>query len=262
MGIKDVFDRIKGKSDGKSENDSADDDLSRRQTNEETIAVNAAPAASGPGPESQESATVVAPSVADTSGGQEPATVVANPSPPPVPRNPGLTPRAPVGSPPSVRPSVTPVAPSSDRVPIPKPASAPSPQPAAASPSPGASVSSDEDTVYQKPEENNSLEFAAVLVGIYGDAKHEIFRLPFGSCTIGRGDDCEVQLLDPKVSRAHASAVCADGRMEITALNERNPVLVNDEPIAGAHTLADGDKIQFGNAGASVLRLRTVAALE
>ena len=278
MGIKDVFNRIKGKSDDKDKG-AQPDALSRRDTNEETVQVNAAPSNRAPSDGSQESATVVAqppprpaprapaaaPSASDE---QQDATVVAEASPPPVLKNAGPTPRAPVAPPAPVPPSVTPVAPSADRIPIP-PTIAPAPRanqpaaPRAASPAPSssASVSSADDTLYQKPDGDNALDVAAVLVGIYGETKDAIFRVPFGTSTIGRADECGVQLLDAKVSREHASIRCAADGIEITPLNDRNPVLINDEAISGPHVVVDGDKIQFGNAGASILRLRTIAGL-
>lgn len=263
MGIKDVFDRIKGKSDDKGKKAKANEALSRRQTDEETVQVNVSRAPLAPSDPSRESPTVVArpdpqpvpparpqppppspPVATNPSDGELDPTVVAGASPPPTVRPAGPTPRAPVAPAPSVRPSVTPVAPTPNRVPPP------------ASP-----VSSAADTVYQKPGEDLGLDFAAVLVGIFGEVKGEIFRVPVGTSRLGRADQCEVQLLDAKVSREHARFQCENGAIELTPLSDRNPILVNDAPVTGPQTLADGDKLQFGNPGASILRLRTIEGM-
>jgi pSer/pThr/pTyr-binding forkhead associated (FHA) protein len=159
-----------------------------------------------------------------------------------------------------VRPSVTPVAQSTNRVVAQTPI-APASDPPAAKPEPSSPVSSDDATFYQSPNTDNTLELAAVLVGIYGEAKNQLFRVPFGTTTIGRGDGCSVQLLDAKVSREHATILCEGDTIALTPRSERNPILVNEEPITSSHALADGDKVQFGNSGASILRIRTIPGL-
>lgn len=283
MGLKNVFDRLKGKPQASKNSGANRDELSRRQTGEETIQVNAAasraeapPAAAG-----QESATVVAPApnrpmpkappqpspsapavnmpAPDSGRHDEQATVAASSSPPPAPAVATPSARPAVSAAPRRSPSVTPVAPNPNRqpTPAPAPAAAPSVRPNTSAPS----VSSGDETLYQKPSEDESLEIAGVLVGIFGAVKNQLFAVPQGSATIGRADNCAVQFLDAKVSREHATIRCEDGVLEITPLNDRNPLLVNDEPIEGPHPLSDGDKLQFGNAGASVLRFRTVDGL-
>jgi len=281
VGLKNVFDRLKGKS-SESQNSGANrEELTRRHTDEETIQVNAAAPRAGtpPAVAGQESATAVAPRsdrpmpkappqpsgsapalrspARDTARHDEQATVAASSSPPPAVATPAARPAVP--SSPRQRLSATPVAPNPNRRPTPSPALAAAPP---ARPNPSApSVSSDDETLYQKPSGDESLEIAGVLVGIFGAVKNRVFTVPRGSTTIGRADDCAVQLLDAKVSREHATIRCEDGVLEIARLNDRNPLLVNDEPIEGPHPLSDGDKLQFGNAGASVLRLRTVDGL-
>ena len=285
MGIKDVFDRIKGKSANRDSDDAEEVDLGRRQTGEETIQAPIGGGSPQPRSSSQESATMIAPAgdrptpqarptpdapqapaqsvKSSETSSEDPhvdATVVTGASPPPSIRNAGPPPHAPGNPPPSVRPSVTPVAPSPNRA-APQTPIAPVSDPPAAKPGPSSPASSDDATFYQSPDTDNALELAAVLVGIYGEAKNEIFRVPFGTTTIGRGDGCGVQLLDAKVSREHATLLCEGDTIALTPRSERNPILVNEEPITSSHALADGDKVQFGNPGASILRIRTIPGL-
>ena len=285
MGIKDVFNRIKGKSANRDSDDAEKVDLSRRQTGEETILAPIGGGSPQPRSSSQESATMIAPASdrptpqarptpdapqasaqsvkSSETSNKDPhvdATVVTGASPPPSIRNAGPPPHAPANPPPSVRPSVTPVAPSPNRA-APQTPIAPVSDPPAAKPGPSSPASSDDATFYQSPDTDNALELAAVLVGIYGEAKNELFRVPFGTTTIGRGDGCGVQLLDAKVSREHATLLCEGDTIALTPRNERNPILVNEEPITSSHALADGDKVQFGNPGASILRIRTIPGL-
>jgi hypothetical protein len=311
VGIKDVFDRIKGKSANRDSDDAEVDDLKHRQTGEETILAPIGGGSPQPRSSSQESATMIAPASdrptpqarptpdapqapaqsvkSSETSSEDPhvdATVVTGASPPPSIRNAGPPPHAPGNPPPSVRPSVTPVAPSPNRAAPRAPGNpppsvrpsvtpvAPSPNraapqtpiapvsdPPAAKPGPSSPASSDDATFYQSPDTDNALELAAVLVGIYGEAKNELFRVPFGTTTIGRGDGCGVQLLDAKVSREHATLLCEGDTIALTPRSERNPILVNEEPITSSHALADGDKVQFGNSGASILRIRTIPGL-
>jgi pSer/pThr/pTyr-binding forkhead associated (FHA) protein len=285
VGIKDVFDRIKGKSANRDSDDAEVDDLKHRQTGEETILAPIGGGSPQPRSSSQESATMIAPasdrptpqarptpdapqapaqsvksSETSSEGPHVDATVVTGASPPPSIRNAGPPPHAPGNPPPSVRPSVTPVAPSPNRA-APQTPIAPVSDPPAAKPGPSSPASSDDATFYQSPDTDNALELAAVLVGIYGEAKNELFRVPFGTTTIGRGDGCGVQLLDAKVSREHATLLCEGDTIALTPRSERNPILVNEEPITSSHALADGDKVQFGNPGASILRIRTIPGL-
>jgi hypothetical protein len=285
VGIKDVFDRIKGKSANRNSDDAEEVDLSRRQTGEETILVPTGGGSRQPRSSSQESATMIAPASdrptpqarptpsapqvsaqsvkSSETSNKDPhaeATVVTGASPPPSIRSVGPSPHAPVNPPPSARPSVKPVAQSTNRVVAQTPI-APASDPPAAKPEPSSPVSSDDATFYQSPDTDNTLELAAVLVGIYGEAKNQLFRVPFGTTTIGRGDGCGVQLLDAKVSREHATILCEGDTIALTPRSERNPILVNEEPITSSHALADGDTVQFGNSGASILRIRTIPGL-
>jgi pSer/pThr/pTyr-binding forkhead associated (FHA) protein len=68
-----------------------------------------------------------------------------------------------------------------------------------------------------------------------------------GGFTIGRSPDNEFVLInDPKCSRKHAAVQWTPRGCEIAAINEANPILVNDEEIQRA-VLNDNDVVTLGN---------------
>ena len=69
-----------------------------------------------------------------------------------------------------------------------------------------------------------------------------------GSATIGREPECDLQVLDPEVSRRHAKVAIRDARASIDDLHSANGTYVNGERILQPYTLAPGDRIQIGEA--------------
>lgn len=321
MGIKDVFDRMKGKSNPKGDRarDGAKADAANgRNAHEETVQVKIAdansPRSSNRGAQDQ---TVLAPPVSrpmpqapvqstpatvpNIVANRSEATVVAPPLSAPVPQPPppsvaqAASPPVPQPTPPSVPQPAAPAVPQSAPAAAVPPAAPPTPAappPAAAAPvaappvaapveasqaqpsstipietksaepvaTPGP-VSSGEPTEYVTPDTIEVDVAAGVLVGIFGETRNQVYLLKNGQCTLGRSETCDLQILDPKVSREHAAIFCDQGAVSIQALNDRNPVFVNDAAIASVVTIADGDKIQFGNTGASIFRFRTITGL-
>jgi len=100
-----------------------------------------------------------------------------------------------------------------------------------------------------------------VLVGIGGQLEGEIHRVFDRDMKLGRAQDCDVKLLDPKISREHAKIVVVDAELMVVPLSDKNPVFVNDEVVEEAEQLSDGDKLQLGNPGSSVFRFRTVEGM-
>lgn len=77
-----------------------------------------------------------------------------------------------------------------------------------------------------------------------GDRVHP---LPEGKSLVGRGENCQIVLDDPLVSRVHAAVfVEADG-LRIEDLGSRNGVRVNGEPLTAPRALALGDVIRVGS---------------
>ncbi len=75
--------------------------------------------------------------------------------------------------------------------------------------------------------------------------------------TIGRLEDADIRLPDPRVSRLHARIECSDGRYTITDANSTCGTMVNGGRIA-SHELSHGDSVQIAN---YLLQFRTHTTL-
>jgi diguanylate cyclase (GGDEF)-like protein len=64
--------------------------------------------------------------------------------------------------------------------------------------------------------------------------------------TVGRGDDCDIQIPDHSVSRRHAEVQHAENGIVVTDLQSTNGTFVNDQPVTTAR-LHDGDYLRVGN---------------
>jgi pSer/pThr/pTyr-binding forkhead associated (FHA) protein len=64
--------------------------------------------------------------------------------------------------------------------------------------------------------------------------------------TIGRAG-ADVELVDPDVSRRHAAFHQVDSGIGVEDLGSRNGTFVNEEKITGIASLAEGDRVRFGN---------------
>ena len=64
--------------------------------------------------------------------------------------------------------------------------------------------------------------------------------------TVGRAE-ADVALPDPDVSRRHAQFHRVDAGIGIEDLGSRNGTYVNDQRISGITTIAEGDRVRFGN---------------
>jgi len=177
--------------------------------------------------------------------------IAAPPSTPPPPVNP-----IPVSQPVQVAPTPA-AAPVSSSAPPAQP-SVPPPAPA---PRPAAPAASSEATQYVTVPPIDEGELVGLLVGIAGELKGQVFKLFDGDCRLGRSQECDVVLLDPKVSREHAKILGEGGEMVIIPLSDRNPVYLNDEKVSEADQLSDGDMLRLGNPGSSSFRFRTIEGL-
>jgi hypothetical protein len=68
-----------------------------------------------------------------------------------------------------------------------------------------------------------------------------------GFATIGRSEDSDIFLVDPSVSRNHATVNVDNGIVDVTDLGSTNGTFVNGERIAGSRRLVSGDVLTFGN---------------
>jgi len=62
---------------------------------------------------------------------------------------------------------------------------------------------------------------------------------------IGRGEDCDVVLMERQVSRHHAQIRRLDNRYVLEDLGSRNGTCVNGREVTEPHVLQDGDEIQI-----------------
>lgn len=67
-----------------------------------------------------------------------------------------------------------------------------------------------------------------------------------GTTRVGRGDENEIVLLDPSVSRAHAIVELDAGEAVVRDLDSTNGTFVNGRRVS-VEPLRDGDVLQFGN---------------
>lgn len=82
------------------------------------------------------------------------------------------------------------------------------------------------------------------------------FEVTGGSFSIGRGNDCQLALNDPLVSRAHAAISLQGDTVVLEDLGSRNGVRVNGQRIERARALAHGDRIGIGNQELVLIRDR------
>jgi predicted component of type VI protein secretion system len=101
-------------------------------------------------------------------------------------------------------------------------------------------------------------ELVGVLVGIDGELKGHMYGVTDGDNKLGRSQECDLNLLDPKISREHAMIASEDGVLLILPLSDKNPVFLNDSVVDEGDQLSDGDKLRLGNSGSSTFRFRTI----
>ena len=74
-----------------------------------------------------------------------------------------------------------------------------------------------------------------------------VYDLIPGRLTLGRSEDVQIPLDDPRVSRRHAELLIDNDIVRLRDLQSRNGVKVNGETVEGTRQLADGDRIQIGS---------------
>jgi two-component system cell cycle response regulator len=88
----------------------------------------------------------------------------------------------------------------------------------------------------------------ACLVHIYPSGPDMGRRYPLAdrSITVGRGENCDVRIVDQSVSRTHARIEAVIDGYELADAQSTNGTFVNDHAVA-AHRLKDGDYVRVGN---------------
>jgi hypothetical protein len=93
----------------------------------------------------------------------------------------------------------------------------------------------------------------AILEVVEGSDAGRKYELPAAGLTLGRSRDCDLFLMDLRVSRKHAAIVRdAEGHYVLRDQNSTNGTWVNGHPVT-EHILEDGDTIKLG---ATVLAIR------
>jgi len=73
------------------------------------------------------------------------------------------------------------------------------------------------------------------------------FSLFKDEISVGRGEDNDVVIPHPSVSRAHARLMRRDGAYELTDLGSTNGSFVNNQPVLGSMIVVNGSEIRFGH---------------
>ena len=93
------------------------------------------------------------------------------------------------------------------------------------------------------------VEQGAGLLVVEGPQKGTHFPLAAPLTSIGREEECTIQILDDQVSRKHLQLRLDPGATTHTAGDYRsaNGVIINGKQIVDDVPLADGDRIRIGN---------------
>jgi len=107
------------------------------------------------------------------------------------------------------------------------------------------------DLVFQS-RESTSTESAtakdpplAALAAVKGEVAGSVFAVPAGESRMGRAKECEIRIPSESLSRVEASIRAEPDALQIKALHEGRPVLVNGEAVRSG-PLRDGDRVQIG----------------
>ena len=96
------------------------------------------------------------------------------------------------------------------------------------------------------------------LLCLTGPSKGKAFYIHGKRYVLGRGDDCDIRILDTQLSRQHAEIVLLGDSYTLTDLKSQNGVVINDKKISQA-VLAPGDTIIIGQ---SVFKYSVVEVAE
>jgi two-component system, cell cycle response regulator len=108
------------------------------------------------------------------------------------------------------------------------------------------------DTIVQRADKGpHSAKKEACLVHIYPTGPWMGVRYPLDERPriIGRGEDCDIRILDTSVSRRHVRVERIDGEFFVLDMQSTNGTYVNDrQSVAGEPSiLRDGDYLRVGN---------------
>jgi two-component system, cell cycle response regulator len=85
----------------------------------------------------------------------------------------------------------------------------------------------------------------AYLIVLAGSNVGEMYKISREELVLGRGRDCDIQVIDEGVSRLHARIRIEPDGIRVEDLDSRNGTFANGAKIS-SHLLKDGDKVQIG----------------
>jgi pSer/pThr/pTyr-binding forkhead associated (FHA) protein len=97
------------------------------------------------------------------------------------------------------------------------------------------------------------------LVSGVESLRDECFRIGMGTTRLGRGDDVDVRIPEPGVSRLHAEIRVAGRGLELVHRSGTNQTFVNGLPVLERVDLEDGDMIQLADRVVLTLQLEATA---
>ncbi len=90
-------------------------------------------------------------------------------------------------------------------------------------------------------------DFLPAIIVVQGDVPGQVFRLKFGTNTIGRGPDCDIRFPHRSVSSLHAEIVRSGTAATIKDLDSTNGTSLKGTFIKDAVTLTAGDLVKVGS---------------
>jgi two-component system cell cycle response regulator len=96
------------------------------------------------------------------------------------------------------------------------------------------------------------------MVMIYGEFLGRRFEIDCEPLSVGRSQECTIQLADDSVSRQHCRVSPGDDGVVLVDLNSTNGTYVNDTAVSARH-LHDGDRVQVGR---SIFKFLTGSNIE
>jgi len=109
-------------------------------------------------------------------------------------------------------------------------------------------------------DKNHRGEFRGNLLVLAGSNSGEMLVLDRNETTLGRAEECTIQILDSGVSRQHCRLSREKLHFFIEDLGSRNGTYVNGRRISSKTELQDGDKVQLGRT--TILRFSLQDALD
>ncbi|MGD8603648.1 MAG: FHA domain-containing protein [Anaerolineales bacterium] len=98
------------------------------------------------------------------------------------------------------------------------------------------------------PSSNNDVETrtGASLIVVEGGMAGKVFPLQYEVHVIGRGEEADLIILDPEISRMHARFKRHEEHYILEDLRSANGTWINDAKVEGRQLLLPGDRLRLG----------------